>query len=230
MRRSGFTLMEIMAVMAIIAVLLLAVVPNIDNQVPHFRLRGGAREVASTIELAQSQSVTERKVYAIRYDLDRGTYQILLPPADEEDAGEDAAEESGAGDLEGALGEGMAGADPQDDIEHGPPPPPPADAEEEAEPDDEEREGLGERSLPDDVRFVLVKEGERSHRRGKVVVRFSAVGNEGAHVVGLGLRSDAERGEGGGEQVWVKFNPLTRSIEFAEREPEVRTLDPEGGR
>lgn len=223
MRARGFTLMEIMAVMAIIGVLLLAVVPNIDNQVPAFRLRGGARAVASTIELAQSEAISKRKVYAIRYDFNRNSYTLLLPPPDPEE--EEESEEELADDMLG----GQEGERPRDDVEHGEPPPDPnapQDEEEEEELDDEELEALTETFLPDDVIFSTIRTGENSESGGQVVVRFSHLGNDGAHTVGLTLRSEQSDG---GEVIYVKFNPLTRTLEYRESEPEMRTLQPEDG-
>ncbi|MCW8138490.1 MAG: prepilin-type N-terminal cleavage/methylation domain-containing protein [Planctomycetota bacterium] len=60
-RRSGFSLIEIMAVMLILGVILMSIVPAIDSMVPIYRLRGAAREVASLMELAQSEAVGTRK-------------------------------------------------------------------------------------------------------------------------------------------------------------------------
>ncbi len=227
-RREGFTLIEIMAVLAIVGVILLAVVPSLDGQVPAYRLRSGARKVASQIELCQTVTIADRKKYVLAYDLDRNTYQILLPPEAEEESAEEGAEgEEGLGEL--AQG---AGARSSNDMEHGTPPPNPNAVEGEEEEEEEEdesdfsgRDGLGIQQLPDDIVFAMVVVGEKEHRSGRVFVPFSHLGNEGAHIVGVTIGS--ERNSGQAEQVWVKFSPLTRTIMFTEQRPELRTLEAE---
>jgi hypothetical protein len=49
-------------------------------------------------------------------------------------------------------------------------------------------------------------------------VPFEHLGASGSHVVGLKLQE-------GELQIWVKFNALTRTIEFSDEQPTVRTLD-----
>lgn len=215
-----------MAVLAIVGVILLAVVPNLDNQVPTYRLRAGARKVASMIEVAQSETIAKRQRHVIVYDLDNNTYQILLPPTDPDEDEEGEEEEEGLGELAGGK---EGGARPTNDLEHGLPPPDPnaPEEEEEEEEDDDfsDLEGLTLQDLPEDVVFDLVIVGEDEKRSGRVFVPFSHLGNEGAHVVGVTLGSEQNSGQG--EQLWVKFNPLTRTIMFSRERPELRTLDAE---
>ena len=66
-RGRGFTLVELIAVMAIMAILLLAITPALDNMLPSYRLKGGARIIASNIELAQSEAITRRKEFVLAY-------------------------------------------------------------------------------------------------------------------------------------------------------------------
>ncbi len=228
-RRSGFTLIELMAVMGIMGILLLAVVPAVDNMVPAYRVRAAARTIASTIELGQSETVAQRKEFVLVYDLGQNTYEILLPPTDP-DAEQD--EEESEGGLEGELS-GLAGDEEDaaaDDIEHGRAPPAPSseDDDEDTDTDYSERDKIfAEKSLPEDVVFEMVVVGEKEHRNGKVFVPFSHLGNKGAHYVGMRLDPNGA-GRDDPIQVWVKFNPMTRTIEYSDERPEIRTLSAGG--
>ena len=223
-RRAAFTLIEIMTVMIIIAVMLLAVLPALDNQVPAFRIRAAARTLASTIELAQSETVARREEFVLAYDLDRNTFELILPPG----TGEEEEEQPEGEEFPG--GEEPKEGRPANDIEHGPPPPDP-NAEEEAVEDVidyTDRDRLSEKQLPDDVVFALVVVGDKEHRSGKVYVPFSHLGNKGAHYVGVHLDPDGA-GQDDNLEMWVKFNPMTRTIEYSDAQPQIRTLSGGGG-
>ncbi|MCO5166164.1 MAG: prepilin-type N-terminal cleavage/methylation domain-containing protein [Planctomycetes bacterium] len=216
-RRAGFSLIEIMAVMLILGVILMSIVPAIDGLVPIYRLRGAAREVASLMELAQSEAVGTRKEYQIAYSIDRNSYWLVLPPRDPaEDEQQDPAAAMGglpAGELNK---EGR----PIDDLEHGPPPVDPNGPQDpRAARTSMEREALLPKGLPTDVVFVSVIVGDDEKRTGEVLVPFSHLGAGGTHIVGLRLENGAEA-----DQIWVKFNALTRTIEYHEERPAVRTL------
>lgn len=213
--RAGFSLIEIMAVLIILGIILMSVVPAIDNLVPAYRLRSAAREVASLIELAHSEAVSTRKEFKLAYDLDQETYWLILPPRD---ADEDREEPEGL--LGGAAGEVNKEGRPIDDLEHGPPPADPnAEQDGSRARSDAEREALEPRSLPTDVVLEMVIVGDDEKRVGQVTVPFTHDGASGTHIVGLRLANGAEA-----DQVWVKFNALTRTIEYSEQRPQVRTL------
>jgi prepilin-type N-terminal cleavage/methylation domain-containing protein len=216
--RRGFTLIEVMAVMAIIAVMIFAIVPNLDNQVPVYRLKAAAREVASNIELAQSEAIAKRKRHIVRYDIERRSYTILLPPVEDPDA------DSETDPLADPFGGEEKMGRPRDDMEHGTPPPDPdatddmEEEEEEVDPDD--LEALPETFLPDDIIFVRIEPASGSPATGgRIDIPFTHQGNDGAHTVGLAVGSEREL------TMYVKFNPMTRSLEFSESEPEIRTLE-----
>lgn len=215
-RRSGFSLIEIMAVMLILGVILMSIVPAIDSMVPIYRLRGAAREVASLMELAQSEAVGTRKEYQIAYSVDRNAYWLVLPPRD---PAEDQ-EQDPMGGLGGPAGESNKEGRPIDDVEHGPPP---VDADAAQDPraarTSAEREALLPKGLPTDVVFVSVIIGDEEKRTGEVMVPFSHLGAGGTHIVGLRLENG-----GDADQIWVKFNALTRTIEYHEERPTIRTL------
>lgn len=210
-RRSGFSLIEIMAVMIILGIVLMSVVPALDGLVPTYRLKGAAREIASAIEQAQAEAVGNRREYQLAYDLDTDTYWLVLPPKpkDEEKAAETPEEAARKAALR-----------PQDDLEHGlPPRDPNAPQEEEEATTDVEREALTPKGLPTDVVFVSVVVGEEEKAGGEVRVPFSYLGADGSHIVGLKLENGAES-----DQVWIKFNAITRTIEYHEQRPQARTL------
>lgn len=225
-RAAGFTLIEIMAVMAIIAVMMLAVIPALDGMLPSYRLSSDARKVAATAELAQGEAVSQRKPMTLAYDLDNETYWIILPKEETAQPEDGAATEGGG--LEGAFGNlGLAGDEvSEDDIEHGAPPPDPADAAEQEVPDDfADRDALSPTHLGDDVEFEMIVVGDEEKRSGTVYVPFDPLGTTGSHLVALKLAVEP------GEEpisLWVKFNAMTRTIEYADQKPELRVLAPEG--
>lgn len=214
-RRTGFTLLELMAVVTIMGIILVAIVPAVDSLIPGYKLGSSARELASHIELVQGQSIATRQQYLLVYDLDQQTYWIVFPEEEEEPEPE---EQPGVPGPQGAEERR-----PVDDVEHGKPAP----TEEELEKPEEapealeldEREALEPEQLPEGIEFVSVTIGEEERTTGKVVVPFSHLGDMGGHVVGLRLQDDNQI------QQWIKYNPLSRSIDYSEERPETRTLD-----
>lgn len=219
-KRRGFTLVELLAVVFVISVIALALIPALDNMVPSYRLRAGARNVGSMIELAQSEAIANRKEFAIAYDLDENTYWIVLPPAPPpgQDSGAAAAEDTDAK---------LAGMRPVDDVEHGAPPPDPT-AQTETNVADlpglEERDYLEPERLPLGVKFDRVIVGDDEKTSGKVYVPFTHQGQSGAHIVGFRLDSQ----ESQQEEVWLKYQPLSRTLDLTAERPQVRTLQSEG--
>lgn len=213
-RRQGFTLIEIMTVLLILGVILMSVVPAIDGLVPSYRLKGAAREVAALLERAQSEAISTRKEFRVAYDLDRNTYWLVLPPKEEEEQ-----EETDPTALAAAQAD-----QPIDDIEHGQAPVDP-NAEQDASGTrtDAEREALAPKDLPTNVVFEAVIIGDDEKQNGEVMVPFERLGTAGSHVVGLKLENDENN-----TQIWVKFNALTRTIEYYDEKPSVRTLSGSG--
>jgi prepilin-type N-terminal cleavage/methylation domain-containing protein len=211
----GFSLIEIMAVMVILGVVLMSVVPALDGLVPTYRLKGGARELASAMELAQSEAVGARKQYELAYDLDANTYWLILPPKPREGSTDEPTPEEAAA---------KAAMRPEDDVEHGLPPADPNDPQEDADAQsDAEREMLTPKPLPDGVVFDIVVVGDDEKSSGQVRVPFSYLGSDGTHVVGLKL----ENGEAA-DQLWIKFNAITRTIEYTDERPQAKTVSGEG--
>ena len=219
--RRAFTLVETMAVMAIVGIILLAVVPAIDNMLPSYRLNGGTRTIASHVELAQSEAIGRRAELIMAYDLDENTYWIVLPPEPEEPQDPALVEEE-----QDKVPEGQTPR-PKDDVEHGkrPPDPEPVDEDQAERTDFSDRDALTPTKLPDDVVFSTVIVGDEEKRAGRVYVRFTHAGDVGTHSVGLKLQVPG--GGDDGAEAWMKYNALTRTIEYHDQRPMVKTL--EGG-
>lgn len=227
-RGAGFTIIEIMAVLAVVGAMLLAVVPAIDGLVPKYRLRGAARELASMIEEAQSQAISERLEFQLAYDLDHHTYWLILPerPTDDGQGGEAPAPDPAA-TTDGAGPTAKGAGRPADDLEHGPPPPDPQQqqpAADEGKKSAQERETTTPKELPSGVELEAVIVGDDDEQTGTVRVPFEHLGSSGSHVVGLKLRGD---GQGGGDTtaIWIKFNAMTRTIEYFDERPTARTIE-----
>jgi len=122
-RSSGFTLIELTAVLAIAALLLFFALPNVDGLSPKYRLRSAARRIASTIEAAQSQAIAEGKDMAIAYDLDHGSYWVILGAPDPVVASPGTTARPGTSTTATTTLSSSATASapplPQDDAEHG---------------------------------------------------------------------------------------------------------------
>jgi type II secretory pathway pseudopilin PulG len=216
-------MIEMMAVLMIVGIMLLAIIPSIDGLVPKYRIRGAAREIAALIEEAQSQSIAQRKEFQVAYDLDSKQFWLVLPPRDPNDPVDGSSSPPPAAtEPDPAADPKLAGFRPADDVEHGPPARDPAatDATQSEEQTVAERETTSPKDLPAGVLFERVSVGDDDKQSGTVHVPFEHLGASGSHVVGLKLQE-------GELQIWVKFNALTRTIEFSDEQPTVRTLDGE---
>src|SRR5689334_23994333 len=76
-RRSGFTLVELVAVVVIVGLIATVTVTRLDFLVPKYRLRGAAREVGSTLGLGKAHAASNGKDVYFEVDLARGTYWLL---------------------------------------------------------------------------------------------------------------------------------------------------------
>ena len=214
--RRAFTLIELIAVTVIMATLMAAVVPALDSMVPKYRMRAGAREVASLIEQAQAEAVGKRREFSVAYDLDENTYWLVLPPQDDEEDDEDADDDGGLFGFGGDDKE--TGLRPKNDVEHGLPPVDPNTVQAEVDVDVMDRESLTPKQLPPGVVFTSVTLGEDEQTTGTVYVPFSHLGNEGTHVVGFELEDDTSE-----LKIFVKFAALSRTITYHDEMPELRT-------
>ena len=83
-RRSGFTLIEMLAVVAIIALLVAVTAPNM-GAVRERWLRNQSRQVASYVELARQRAVMTGVPHRVLLDLEGGAYRLEWKGFDEED-------------------------------------------------------------------------------------------------------------------------------------------------
>ena len=65
MNKRGVTLIELVVVFAIIAIGAVLMVPNMGAWLPNYRLRSGAREVVSTMRVAQMRAVSNNIDYQV---------------------------------------------------------------------------------------------------------------------------------------------------------------------
>ena len=67
MNRKGVTLIELIVVMVIIAIGAVLMVPNIGAWLPNYRLKSAARDIVSTMRVAQMKAVTSNVEYRVSF-------------------------------------------------------------------------------------------------------------------------------------------------------------------
>ncbi len=72
----GITLIEVMVVVAIVAIVGLLMLPSLGDWLANFRLRQGAREIASTLQWAKMQAISSRQQYTVTFNIEDGAYQV----------------------------------------------------------------------------------------------------------------------------------------------------------
>jgi prepilin-type N-terminal cleavage/methylation domain-containing protein len=73
-KNSGYTIIEILTVIAIISIVLGIVVPNVLGWLPRYRLRSGAEEIQSTLQLARLGAIKQNKDATVTFDTTNHTY------------------------------------------------------------------------------------------------------------------------------------------------------------
>ncbi len=76
MNQKGVTLIELIVVMVIIAIGAALTTPNIGGWLRNYRLRSAARDVASTLRLAQIKAVSANTTYQVVFDTVNNSYII----------------------------------------------------------------------------------------------------------------------------------------------------------
>ena len=76
--RAAFTLVELLVVVAVMGVVSLVIALSVGRSLPRARLRAEARRLASTVSLARTVAVTERRQVRIEIDLDAGVYGLVI--------------------------------------------------------------------------------------------------------------------------------------------------------
>lgn len=77
-KNSGFTLVELMTTIAIIAVLAAVAIPNMIAWLPDYRLRSGAAEMLSALQLARLSAIKENAEVAVRFDTGSDEYLVFV--------------------------------------------------------------------------------------------------------------------------------------------------------
>ena len=68
MNRKGITLVEVAVVLVIIAIGAVLLAPNIGAWLPKFRLRSAARDIVSTMRIAQMKAVSNNIQYRVNFN------------------------------------------------------------------------------------------------------------------------------------------------------------------
>ncbi len=76
MNQKGVTLIELIVVMVIIAIGAALTTPNIGGWMTNYRLRSAARDVASTLRLAQIKAVSTNTTYQVVFNTVNDSYII----------------------------------------------------------------------------------------------------------------------------------------------------------
>ncbi|MCG6905339.1 MAG: GspH/FimT family pseudopilin [Desulfobacteraceae bacterium] len=77
-KNSGFTLMELMTTIAIIAILASVAIPNMIAWLPDYRLRSGAAEMLSALQLALLTAIRENADVVVELDTGSDEYVVYL--------------------------------------------------------------------------------------------------------------------------------------------------------
>lgn len=74
----GVTLIELAVVMAIVAIMALFMAPAIGEWIENFRIRQGAREIASALQEARIKAVSRRMQYGVNFNVASDQYQLWV--------------------------------------------------------------------------------------------------------------------------------------------------------
>lgn len=86
MRRTGFTLIELIVVILILSLVATLAVTRMDQMVPKYRLRGAVRQTATALQQARSRAAASGRDVYVRILLSEGKYHLLVPIPKEEQA------------------------------------------------------------------------------------------------------------------------------------------------
>ena len=77
-KNSGYTIIEILTVIAIISIVLGIVIPNVLGWLPRYRLRSGAEQIQSTLQLARLGAIKQNKEATVTFDTANHTYLAAI--------------------------------------------------------------------------------------------------------------------------------------------------------
>ncbi len=79
---AGFTKVELLVVISILAISASFAVPAFSRWLPNYRLKGAVRDLYSNLQLAKSAAIRDRGEWALRFDEDGKSYQVVSGGAD----------------------------------------------------------------------------------------------------------------------------------------------------
>ena len=77
-KNSGFTLTELMVTIAVIAILASLAVPNFIGWLPNYKLRSGAEDIQSTLQLARITAIKRNATATVSFDIANETYRASV--------------------------------------------------------------------------------------------------------------------------------------------------------
>ena len=77
-KNQGYTLIEVMTVIALIAIVSSIVIPNVIGWMPRYRLRSGAEEIQSTLQLARLGAIKQNTSATVTFDTANHTFQAMV--------------------------------------------------------------------------------------------------------------------------------------------------------
>jgi prepilin-type N-terminal cleavage/methylation domain-containing protein len=79
---AGFTKVELLVVISILAISASFAVPAFSRWLPNYRLKGAVRDLYSNLQLAKSAAIRDRGEWALKFDEDGKSYQVVSGGAD----------------------------------------------------------------------------------------------------------------------------------------------------
>jgi type IV fimbrial biogenesis protein FimT len=77
-KNSGFTITELMITIAIIAILASVAIPNFIAWLPNYRLKSGAEEIQSALQLTRTTAIKENATARVSFDTANETYRASI--------------------------------------------------------------------------------------------------------------------------------------------------------
>ena len=77
-RNEGFTLIELLTVIAIVAVVAGIIMPSVTRWLPKYRLRSGAEEIQSALQLARLGAIKQNTNSIVAFDTTNHTFRATI--------------------------------------------------------------------------------------------------------------------------------------------------------
>jgi Tfp pilus assembly protein FimT len=74
---AGFTKVELLVVISILAISTSFAMPAFSRWLPNYRLKGAVRDLYSNLQLAKSAAIWDRGEWAVKFDKDGNSYQVV---------------------------------------------------------------------------------------------------------------------------------------------------------